>query len=205
MRQDFHFWLTILARGFVALVAGSAILIVPDLARTLLLLPIALAVAITGLAAYGVVDSVLVFVSSFMIKLSAATVALRFQGFVGVGIGLLLLSVVYDHVQLKWFLSLAAIQALCAGVAETIVARHTTDRSIGRWNYSTAAIAFVFAILYVYLRIHADDLTPRQLSWSLYAYLVALGIAECITAARMLYANEHSDMKHLSAAVGTGA
>jgi hypothetical protein len=135
-----------------------------------------------------------------MIKPSPATVALRFQGFVGVGIGLLLLSVVYDHVQLKWFLSLAAIQALCAAVAETVVARHTTDRSVGRWNYSTAAIAFVFFILYVYLRIHADDLTPRGLSWSLYAYLVALGIAECITAARMLYANEHSSMRRLSTA-----
>src|SRR5215472_12283493 len=101
MRQDLHFWLTIMARGFVALLTGSAILIVPDLARSLLLLPIALAVAITGLAAYGVIDSVLIFVSSFMIKRTAATVALRFQGLVGVGIGLLLLSVVYDHVELK--------------------------------------------------------------------------------------------------------
>jgi len=203
MRQYLHFWLTILARGFVALLAGSAILIVPDLARTILLLPIALAVAITGLAFYGVVDSVLVFVSSFMIKLSAATVALRLQGFVGVGIGILLLSVVYDHVQLKWFLSLAAIQALCAAIAETVVAKHTKDRSVGRWNYSTAAIAFVFFVLYVYLRIHADDLSPRRLSWSLYAYLVAFGIAECITAARMLYANEHSVMGRLAAAEPT--
>ncbi len=190
MKQDLHFWMTVMARGFVALLTGSAILIVPDLARTILLLPIALAVAITGLAAYGVIDSVLVFVSSFMIKLVRAKIALRVQGFVGVTVGLLLLSVVYDHVQLKWFLSLVAIQALCMAVAETVVARHATDRPVGRWNYSTAVIAVVFFALYVYLRIHADSLTPRTLSWSLYAYLVALGIAECITAARMLYAND---------------
>ncbi len=198
MRQNLHFWLTILARGFVALLAGSAILIVPDLAKTILLLPIALAVAITGLAAYGVVDSVLVFVSSFMVDSGKAKAALRVQGFVGIAVGLLLLSVVFDHVQLEWFLSLAAIQALCAAAAETVVARHASDRPVGRWNYTTAAIAFVFSAVYVYLRIHADDLTPRRLSWSVYAYLVAFGIAECITAARMLYASEHSIIRRPS-------
>jgi len=199
MRQDLHFWLTIMARGFVALLTGSAILIVPDLARTILLLPIALAVAITGLAAYGVVDSVLVFVSSFMVESARARIALLVQGCVGMVVGLLLLSVVYDHVQLKWFLSLAAAQALCAGVAETVVARHAGDRPIGRWNYTTAAIAFAFSVLYGYLRVQADALTPRTLSWSVYAYLVAFGIAECITAARMLYANEHSIARRPSA------
>lgn len=205
MRQDLHFWITTMARGFVALLTGSAILIVPDLARTILLRPIALAVAITGLAAYGVVDSALVFVSSFMINSARAKVALRFQGFVGVVVGLLLLSVVYDHVQLKWFLSLAAIQALCMAVAETVVARHATDRPVGRWNHSTAAIAVVFFALYTYLRIHGDNLSSRALSWSLYAYLVALGIAECITAARMLYANEHSIARGLSQRGDQGA
>lgn len=202
MRQDLHFWLTILARGFVALLAGSAILIVPDLARTILLLPLALAVAITGLAAYGVVDSVLVFVSSFMVESARAKAALLVQGIVGIVVGLLLLSVVFDHVQLNWFLSLAAIQALCAAAAETVVARHASDHPVERWNYTTAAIAFVFFAVYVYLRIHADDLTPRRLSWSVYAYLVAFGIAECLTAARMLYANEHSVVKRPSGGAG---
>ena len=205
MRQDLHFWLTIMVRGFVALLAGSAILIVPDLARTILLLPVAVVVAITGLAAYGVVDSVLVFVSSFMVESTRARAALRVQGFVGVAVGLLLLSVVFDRVQLNWFLSLAAIQALCAAAAETVVARHASDRPVGRWNYTTAAIAFVFFTLYVYLRIHADDLTPRTLSWSVYAYLVAFGIAECITAARMLYANQHSIIRLPSGGTERGA
>lgn len=205
MRHDLHFWLTIMARGFVALLAGSAILIVPDLAKTILLLPIAVVVAITGLAAYGVVDSVLVFVSSFMVESTRAKTALRVQGFVGVTVGLLLLSVVFDRVQLKWFLSLAAIQAICAAVAETIVARHAGERPVGRWNYTIAAIAFVFFAIYVYLRLHADDLTAETLSWSVYAYLVAFGFAECITAARMLYANEHSIIRRPSAGTQRGA
>ena len=114
-----------LTRGLVALLAGSAILIVPDMARTILLLPIAIAVAVAGLAGYGVFDSALIFVSSFMALTSRVKVALRLQGLIGVTIGLLLLSVVYNQVRLEWFLSLAALQALTAGIGETVVARHS--------------------------------------------------------------------------------
>jgi hypothetical protein len=66
LKKDLHFWVTVLARGFIALLAGGGILIVSAMARIILLQPIALAVAIVGLAAYGVVDSTLIFVSSFM-------------------------------------------------------------------------------------------------------------------------------------------
>ena len=193
MKTDLHFWVTILARGFLALLTGSAILIVPDMARTLLLLPLALAIAITGLAFYGVVDSTLIFVASFMAASKRASVAMRLQGVVGVAVGVLLLSVVYNRVRLEWFLTLAAVQAFSAGVAEIVVARHAANRGLSAWNYAAAGIALVFACLYVVLRVGwADSLTPRALSWSLYAYLVAFGIAQCITAARMIYADERA-------------
>lgn len=190
MKRDADFWLTVLARGLVALLAGSAILIVPDMARTILLLPIAVAVAVAGLAAYGVFDSALIFVSSFMALSSKVKIVLRLQGLMGVTIGLLLLSVLYTQVRLEWFLSLAALQALTAGIGETVVARHTTSRAVNHWNYAAAVVAFVFAAGYGFIRVRlADDLTPRQLSWTVYMYLLAFGIAQCLTSARMLYAD----------------
>jgi hypothetical protein len=68
MKNDDHFWWTTLVRGFLALLTGSAIMAVPDMTNTLLLLPIALVVAILGLAVYGTLDSVLVFVTSYMVS-----------------------------------------------------------------------------------------------------------------------------------------
>jgi len=188
MKRDADFWITVLTRGLIALLAGSAILIIPDMARTILLLPIAIAMGVAGLAGYGVFDSTLIFISSFMAQTSRVKTALRVQGLIGVTIGLLLLSVVYNQVRLEWFLSLAALQAFTAGIGETVVARHTTSRAANHWNYAAAVVAFVFAALYGLIRIRwAADLTPRELSWAIYMYLLAFGIAQCLTAARMLY------------------
>jgi hypothetical protein len=61
------------------------------------------------------------------------------------------------------------------------------------WTYAAAGIALIFACIYVLLRVGwTDRLTPSALSWSLCAYLVAFGITQCITAARMLYADERA-------------
>ena len=77
MKNDEHFWWTTLIRGFLALLTGSVIMVVPDMANTLLLLPIAIVVAILSLAVYGVLDSVLVFVTSYMAASQPAKIALR--------------------------------------------------------------------------------------------------------------------------------
>ena len=190
LRNDQRFWVTTLVRGFLAVLTGSAILILPDMARTILLLPLALAIAITGLAAYVVVDSTLVIVASFMPGSERARLAMRLQGVIGLLLGILLLSL-YERVQLEWFLSLAAIQSFSVGVAEIVIARHySPTRRLWIWNYAAACIALLFCCIYVFLRVGwAERLTPRAVSWSLYAYLVAFGIAQCITAARMLYAD----------------
>jgi hypothetical protein len=71
------------------------------------------------------VDSTLIFISSFMSESKRARLAMRLQGVIGVVVGVLLLSVVFERVSLEWFLSLAAIQAFGAGIAETMVARHS--------------------------------------------------------------------------------
>lgn len=197
MEKDMHFWFTTLFRGFIALLAGSAIIVIPDMARTLLLLPIAMAMAILGLAAYGVLDSTLIFVSSFMVETQTARIALRVQGLVGAAVGILLLTIVFERVELEWFLTLAALQALSMGIGEILVARHETQRAVSIWNYSAAAIAIGFGSVYLILRIvYAASLTQREVSWLVYAYLIALGIAQCVTAARMIYADYHASPKY---------
>lgn len=188
MKRDVDFWFTVLARGLVALIAGSAILIVPDMAKTILLLPIAVSVAITGLAAYGIFDSALILVSSVMSETPRVRSALIIQGLLGITIGVLLLSVAFHRVQLKWFLSLAAMQALFAGIGEWVVAKHANSRSVSLWNYAACGIALVFSVVYAVLRIGAEKvLSPASLSWAVYVYLLAFGISQCMTAARMLY------------------
>lgn len=190
MKKDLHFWFATLVRGFVALITGSMILVVPDMARTLLLLPMAVTVAILGLAAYGVLDSVLIFVSSYMVNNPRASLALRIQGTVGITIGVLLLSVVFDRVRLEWFLSLAALQAFSLAVGEVVIAKHQRNRAVSAWNYAAAVTAGIFACLYLVVRVKfAASLAYRDLSWLVYAYLLVLGIAQCLTAARMIYAD----------------
>ncbi len=190
MKQDVHFWLTMLIRGFIALLAGSLVMVIPDMARTLLLLPFAITISVLGLAAYGIIDSVLVLVSSFMTTSRPARLALLSQGSIGIVIGTLLLFVVFDQVRLEWFLSLAAIQAFIAGIAEILVARHAATHATSIWNYTASVVALCSSVAYLFLRLHfASSLTAEEISWFVYYYLVAFGIAQCLTAARMIYSD----------------
>jgi len=198
MQKDIHFWFTTLIRGFIALLAGTGILVIPDMARTILLLPLAIAFAVVSLAAYGILDSTIIFVSSYMVESRRTRLALRLQGTVGVIAGGLLLFVVADRVQLIWFLSLAALQALGVAAGEFIVARHEPRHSISIWNYAGAAVAACFGTLYLVVRFaYVEHLTYRDVSWLIYGYLVAFGIAQCLTASRVIYADYRVvDSKH---------
>jgi hypothetical protein len=160
------------------------------MARTLLLLPIAVVISVLGLAMYGTIDSVLILISSFMTESRIPRAILLGQGAIGISIGVLLLTVVFEQVRLEWFLSLAAVQALCAGIGEVSLARHSQAQSISRWNYAAASVAFLAGVAYMVVRLKfAETLNQNQISWLVYGYLVAFGIAQCMTAARMLYAD----------------
>ena len=190
MRHDEHFWWITLVRGFVALVAGSAIAVIPDMARTLLLLPIAITVSILGLAVYGVLDSVLVFITSYTVTSRLARVILRLQGAIGITLGILIYRVFFFSVQLYWFLILISIQSLSTAVAEFLLARHSMTPSTSRLNFTAAVVACGFSCSYIYLALKfAGKLLPQQITWLVYGYLVAFGLAQCVTAARMLYAD----------------
>jgi uncharacterized membrane protein HdeD (DUF308 family) len=192
MRHETHFWWTTLGRGLLALIAGSAILVVPDMARTILLLPLAMSVSIVSLAAYGVFDGVLVLVSSYMAVTPRARFALRVQGALGIGVGILIYATFFSRAGLHWFFSLIALQALVTSMAEFAIARHASIRSISRWNYTAATVALIAALLYVGARVFlVQVLTAQELALMIYGYLIAFGASLCLTSARMLYADYH--------------
>jgi hypothetical protein len=190
MKNDEHFWWTTLVRGFLALLTGSAIMAVPDMTNTLLLLPIAVVVAILSLAVYGTLDSVLVFVTSYMAASRPAKAALRIQGLIGVIVGVLLYSVFLDKVRLHWFLILISVQALSTAVGEFLAAKHSRTLATSHWNFAASAVALCFSCTYFYITVGlADQMAPRQISCLLFGYLLVFGIAQCLTAARMLYSD----------------
>jgi hypothetical protein len=127
MKAYSEYWAATMMRGFIAIVISTGVLFIREMASAILLLPFAIAISILCLAAYGVIDSAIIFTTSFMIPAKKpGRFALRLQGICGAAIGILLFAVVYDHVDLRWFLYLAAIQAAGLAVTEFIVATGTS-------------------------------------------------------------------------------
>jgi hypothetical protein len=192
MHRQIQFWYTTLARGVLALFAGSAIWFIPEMAGSLLLLPMAVAFSVLALAAYGVVDSSFILLSSLMTRSKLAALALRLQGVVGIAVGMLIFTVVFERARLEWFLLLAAVQALCTCVVEIVVAHQTHSHARTVWNYGAAAVAFCFGCAYLVLRFsYADIMESGTICLFIYGYLLAFGFFQTLTAIRMLYAGHH--------------
>lgn len=188
MKSDIRFWIATMGRGLLALVFGSAVMIFPDLATTLILLPLAVALSVLCLAVYGLFDSLIVIASSFTACSPTAKVVLRIQGIIGTLVAVAMLSIVYEKVRLEWFFYLIAIQALCTAISEFIVAHHAFTRSESIWDYASAAVAGVCGVGYLVAGIFFDGkLVAREVEWLIYGFLVAFGFALSATATRMLY------------------
>ena len=189
MRTEHNFfWWMVVARGLWAVFVGCAVFVLPDMMRPFLLMPIAMAAAIAWLAIYGIGDGLLVFASSFLHTSRVGGNALRLQALFATAIGLLLITALYNQVELKWFLSLASLQAFSFAFAELFVATHANNRRVSHWNYAGAVIAGVCGIAYAVARLFAAHLADWQITAMVFSFLLALGIAECATGLRMLYA-----------------
>ncbi|MBB5060949.1 uncharacterized membrane protein HdeD (DUF308 family) [Granulicella aggregans] len=179
------YWTTSLVRGLVAILAGLAVLVLPSMITLVFLIPFAILVSMLCLAAYGVADSVIVLITSFMIRHDpAGRFALRAQGIGGAILGTLLFFLVYDRAQLEWFVILAALQALGTAITEFIVARHTSIHHGSRWCYASAAIAILSAIALILGR----GLEPQRIAWLVFSYLCVFGLTLTVLSARMLFA-----------------
>jgi len=188
MKAYSEYWATTMIRGLLAILAGTGVLFIPEMASTILLLPFAVAISILCLAAYGAIDSALVFTTSFMIPhQQPGRFALRIQGICGAVIGVLLFALVYDHVELHWFLYLASVQAAGVAVTEFIVARGTSAHHGANWCYAAAGVAAISAIALLF----GGDLSPRELAWLIYGYLGVFGFNLFGLSARMLFAERN--------------
>jgi hypothetical protein len=182
-----NFWVITLVRGILAILIGSAVLVVPGMTRTFLFLPFAVAFVILSLAMYGVADSVLVFATSFFAALRPARGMLRLQSACGVVIGVLFCSIFFDRIHLDWFLYLIGAQALATAYAEFSIARHTSRKHGPSWSYAVASIALLCAVGYLFVAARAPgNLTPHGIAILAYAYLAAFGVAQSLMAGRML-------------------
>jgi uncharacterized membrane protein HdeD (DUF308 family) len=185
MKSYSEYWTATLVRGVVAIIAGTGVIFLPEMASTILLRPFGVVIAILCLAAYGIVDSAIVLATSFMIRPGQpGRVAMRLQGLAGATIGILLFALVYNRIDLDWFIYLAALHALCAAAVEFIVAQGTAKHHAANWCYGSSAIAALSAVALLLGRNGG----PRELTWLLFAYLCVFGFNLAALAARMLFA-----------------
>jgi uncharacterized membrane protein HdeD (DUF308 family) len=196
LRAYTEYWVATLIRGLLAIVAGTAILVIPEMASTILLLPFAIVISVLCLGTYGILDSAIVFTTSFMIPHQRpGRFALRVQGVCGVVIGLLLFGLVYDRIELRWFLYLAAVQAVITAATEFIVAKGTSVHHGAKWCYASAVIAGASAVAILF----GVSLNPREMAWLLYGYLGVFGFNLFALSARMLFAERQVlHAKHLA-------
>lgn len=191
MNTHENFWTATGLRGVLALLIGSGILVVPDMARTILFLPFAVAFVIVSLASYGVADSVLVFITSLFTSLRPVRAVLRLQSAFGIVVGVLFCSILFDRVRLEWFLYLIALQGLATACSEFMIARHTSRDHGSLWCYVAAGIALLCGVTYGIGGVLAPaNMTPHEIALLAYAYLAAFGLAQTLMAMRML-AFEH--------------
>ena len=64
-------WVATMIRGILAVIAGTGVLFIPEMASTIFLLPFAVVISILCLAAYGTVDSAIILTTSFVIPVSS--------------------------------------------------------------------------------------------------------------------------------------
>jgi uncharacterized membrane protein HdeD (DUF308 family) len=187
MKAYSDYWTATMIRGLLAIVAGTGVLFIPEMASTLLLLPFAIVISILCLAAYGTIDSAIVLTTTFMIpRKHSGRLVLRMQGICGAAIGILLFVVAYNRIDLHWFLYLAAVQAAGTAVAEFTVARGTTAHHGSNWCYASAIVAAISSIALLF----GKNLSPRELAWLIYGYLGLFGFNLFALSARMLFAEQ---------------
>ncbi len=186
------YWVASAIRGLFAIATGTLILIVSDLVKTIVLLPIAVVMSSLCLAAYGVIDSAMVAASSFVMpRHSRGKIASRLQGVCGIVLGILLFLVASEKLKLSWFVYLAAAQATCTAIAEFVVAAETAKHHSSRWCYVSAMIALFSAVVLLL----CGNLPPRELAWVIYGYLGFFGLNMLMLSARMLFEETHPGLR----------
>ena len=182
-----RFWMVTLVRGGLAILAGCFVMVTADLDRTILLVSVGVAVAVATLAVYGMVDSVLLLASSAVYPHRWPRTVMQLQGIAGLSVGVLLLTLLFDHAGVEWFLPLAVVQAFSTAGGEFLLLKHNRARRWAAWDFAGAFVATCFGFAYTTLRIRSGTaFSPAELATAIYLYLLLFGLAQTATALRML-------------------
>lgn len=198
MKHFVHFWWITIARGFLAILTSFAVVAIPDAVRMLFLLPLAVMYSVLVLAVYGILDSTLVWIASFNTDALWPRIAQRLQSLLGLCCGTLLITVVFEHMQLLWFFYLMGFQLLAVAIGELFTASHLSKHHRASWARSAGWLAATGGlVLLVMATVYAPSLTYRLIGWVLYFYLLAFGLLQCSIGALMLYIipRSHSELQ----------
>jgi uncharacterized membrane protein HdeD (DUF308 family) len=191
-----RFWMMTLVRGGLAVLTGCLVMVTVDMDKTLLLVSVGVAVAVAALAVYGIVDSVLLLASSLAYPHRWPRRVMQIQGTLGIAIGVLFLTLLFDHAGVEWFLPMAVVQAFSTAVGEFVLLHHNRAQRWAIWDFAGAFVATCFGVAYTAIRIHAgSSFTPAELATAIYLYLLLFGIAQAATSLRMLLSKASSAKK----------
>ncbi|WP_244501922.1 hypothetical protein [Terriglobus roseus] len=177
-----------LVRGGLAFLTGCLVMVTVDMDKSLLLVSVGIAVAVAALAVYGIVDSVLLLASSLAYPHRWPRRVMQIQGALGIVIGALFLTLLFDHAAVEWFLPMAVVQAFSTAVGEFVLLNHNRAQRWALWDFAGAFVATCFGVTYTAIRIHAGSrFSPAELATAIYLYLLLFGLAQSATSLRMLF------------------
>jgi len=185
------YWIITLFRGVLAILFGCAILLIPQMSSSLLLLPFAMVLSVLFLAGYGAADSALVFFESFALPKRPGQIASRLQGSVGVTISLLLATIAFEHARLHWFFYLVAAQAGAAAVSDLVTARHVWRHHRTILVYASALVSGAASLYFLISALMEAPLATDTSMRMLYGYLLGFGTVNIGLACMLLQDRPH--------------
>ncbi|WP_263384698.1 hypothetical protein [Granulicella arctica] len=199
MKAFHEYWTFSAIRGALTLLAGLAILTLPQATATMLSIPVLITLSILCLATYSVFDAgVMILLAKLLPRRATHRNTFYGQALIALVAGALLFLVGYGLLNLKWLMWLAASQAALAAVAEFIVARDT-HRQYGCLScYATSIVLAASAVTLPF----AAGWNADRMSLALAGYVSLYGLSQFFLGARMLFVEYRSGHP---AAIASGA
>jgi hypothetical protein len=150
MGDSTKYWASTMFRGSAAILAGTGVLFLPHMVSSELRDPLAPSLAVLCLAAFGVIDGVVLMRASRSAPDTHTRPSVLWaHGLSGAVIGIVLLAMLLGQMELRWFLALASLQALMEAGSAMVLAAGSAPARRARSCRVSAGISAVCAIALV--------------------------------------------------------
>jgi hypothetical protein len=176
MKEVIHHWWIPALRAALALALAAGIFLLQAWAKFQFLDAVTIPFLLIALSIYGILDSFLLIFLGMQFAphaphAPARTISVT-QGFCGVAIGLLLLTILFRAAEIEWFVYLVTAQAAVTGIFELLAGLRFTSHVRDEWAcFAAGAVSLGFSVL---LQMNFDGSTRHALDWFL-AYALMLG------------------------------